>query len=472
MNANRKSLKIWLTVFGSLLMAVMLIDSLSGAWVYPAQAVSNATQPPDATYYSLIPVVWYHSLQPDRKKTRTPTPTSTSTTFPPSTLAPTATSTTLPTFTPTSTTTPTPTSHPLDTPTPTTTPGEGAWEIVFSPNVGSGTYGNQLNAVAVVSANNVWAVGFSPHPSGEPQYLRQTLVEHWDGSAWSVVPSPNPAGKTWVVLNGVAAVSANDVWAVGHSGDPSSIPLQTLTMHWDGVSWSIIPSPSPGTYNGNVLTAVAAVSANDVWAVGWYQSGQYGEEGGALTMHWDGVEWTVIPNPSPWTLHAVTAIASNDVWAVGEQSLLHWDGTAWSIVDYPLPPGDSYQVFRGVSAVSSNDVWAVGYSQWPYFYGYLYAPLSYHWDGNTWALVPNAGETNEYFHAVDAVSANDVWAVGDNGQTQLWNGASWSRIAAPYPGLGGRFNGVAAASATDIWAVGYYIDTSQILTYIGRYTVP
>jgi hypothetical protein len=338
--------------------------------------------------------------------------------------------------------------------------------------VGTGTYGNRLNAVAVVSANDVWAAGFSPHPSGSPQYIRQTLIEHWNGSSWSVIPSPNPAGKTYVVLNGVAAVSANDIWAVGSSGDPSSIPLQTLTEHWDGTSWSIIPSPSPGTYNGNVLNAVAAISSNDVWAVGWYQSGPSGQEGGALTMHWDGTSWTVIPNPSRWTLYAITAISSNDVWAVGEQSILHWNGTTWSIVSFPPPPGDSYQILKGISAVSANDIWAVGYSQWSYFYGYRYAPLTYHWDGTRWSWVPNAGDIDNYLHAVAAIAANDVWAVGDNGQTQHWNGANWSVVAAPYPGLGGRFNGVAAASASDVWAVGYYGDGNQNQTWIDRYTVP
>jgi len=379
----------------------------------------------------------------------------------------------IPTQTPTSISTVTQTPAPFSTPTvgPTTTVN-GTWKIVPSPNVGTGTYGNQLNAVAVLAANNVWSVGFSPHPSGTPLYIRQTLVEHWDGKNWSVVASPNPAGKTWVVLNGVDAISANDIWAVGHSGDPSSIHLQTLTEHWNGSSWSIIPSPSPGTYNGNVLNAVAAVSTNDVWAVGWYQSGSTGQEGGALTMHWDGAQWTVIPNPSKSTLYAITAISSNNVWAVGEQSILHWNGTNWSIVSFPPPPGDSYQIFKGIAAVSANDIWAVGYSQWSYFSGYRYAPLTYHWDGSGWSWVPNAGNIDEYLFAVTAIAANDVWAVGDNGQTQHWNGANWSRVAAPYPGLGGRFNGVAAASASDVWAVGSYTDGNQWLTWIDRYTIP
>ena len=429
MNANQKYLKKSLLVLGILLLIGAIIGMTSGAWVQPVQAAP--------------------------KRTRTPTQTASAT----------------PSRTPIRTATPTPAPFLTPTPGPTTTV-DGTWKIVSSPNVGTGTHGNRLNAVAVVSANDVWAVGFSPHPSGTPLYIRQTLIEHWDGSSWSVVPSPNPAGKPDVVLNGVAAVSASDIWAVGHSGDPAFAPWQTLTEHWDGSNWSIIPSPSPGTYNGNDLYAVAAVSTGDVWAVGWYQSGPTGQEGGALTMHWDGASWTVVPNPSRWPLYGVTAIASNDVWAVGEQSILHWNGTNWSTVSFPPPPGDSYQILKGISAASANDIWAVGYSQFAYFYGYRYYPLAYHWDGTRWSLVPNAGNIDEYLFAVTAIAANDVWAVGDNGQTQHWNGANWSRVAAPYPGLGGRFNGVAAASTRDVWAVGSYSDGNQWLTWIDRYTVP
>src|SRR5215510_14504786 len=287
MNTNQKFLKRSLYLFGSLLLIGAIIGMTSGVSVQSVQAAP--------------------------KRTRTPAPTATA----------------APSQTPISTLTPT--QAPFTTPTPgPTSPVNGTWKIVSSPNVGTGTYGNQLNAVAVVTANDVWAVGFSPHPSGSPQYIRQTLIERWNGSNWSVVPSPNPQGKTYVVLNGVAAISANDIWAVGHSGDPSSIPLQTLTEHWNGSNWSIIPSPSPGTYNGNVLNAVDGISSNDVWAVGWYQSGSTGQEGGTLTMHWDGKAWTVIPNSSRWSLNGVTAISSNDVWAVGEQSILHWNGTGWS----------------------------------------------------------------------------------------------------------------------------------------------
>jgi len=55
----------------------------------------------------------------------------------------------------------------------------GTWNVVPSPNVGTGR--NQLNGVAVISANDVWAVGSG---TGE-----KTLIEHWDGASWNVVPS-------------------------------------------------------------------------------------------------------------------------------------------------------------------------------------------------------------------------------------------------------------------------------------------
>ena len=51
------------------------------------------------------------------------------------------------------------------------------------------------------------------------------------------------------------------LWA-GH-GDTDAVE------HWNGTSWAIVPSPNMGTGN-NHLNGVAAVSASDVWAVGYY----------------------------------------------------------------------------------------------------------------------------------------------------------------------------------------------------------
>jgi len=48
-----------------------------------------------------------------------------------------------------------------------------------------------------------------------------------EAAAWSVVSSPSPGSVN--DLNGVASVSANDVWAVGESFNTTNNVLQTLT---------------------------------------------------------------------------------------------------------------------------------------------------------------------------------------------------------------------------------------------------
>src|SRR4051794_14549087 len=146
---------------------------------------------------------------------------------------------------------------PLDTPTSTPTQCPPNWTVVSSPNSGSSF--NELNGVAVVSANDIWAVGDYTNSN-----VYQTLTEHWNGTSWTVVSSPSfPNGSR---LLGVSAVSTNDVWAVGtYSSDGSN--FLTLTEHWNGSSWSVVSSPNPSTTRTE-LKAVAAGASNDVWAVG------------------------------------------------------------------------------------------------------------------------------------------------------------------------------------------------------------
>ena len=137
----------------------------------------------------------------------------------------------------------------------------------------------------------MWAVGYYYNGG-----IYQTLVEHWNGTSWSVVSSPNP-GTDDNYLSGVAAVSANDVWAVGYY-DNGSGASQTLVEHWNGTAWSVVPSPNAGT-SYNYLNGVAAVSASDVWAVGYYGIG--GSTNQTLVEHWDGTAWSVVSSPNVGT---------------------------------------------------------------------------------------------------------------------------------------------------------------------------
>jgi hypothetical protein len=239
-------------------------------------------------------------------------------------------------------------------------------------------------------------------------------------TVWSVVPSPN-GDLTNNLLAGVAAIADDDVWAVGNDAGPGA-PMQTLVEHWGGSTWSVVPSPNLGT-NGSGLTSVAAITSNDMWAVGQFSTGTVPH---TLTEHWDGSAWSIVPSPNIGTagnvLNAVTAVAANDVWAVGyaegsgftvnETLVEHWDGSAWTIVPSPNT-GTRTNSLVGVTARSQDDVWTVGTA----YDGIINQTLAEHWDGSTWSVVPspNVGASHNYLYAVSVPHGGpggSVWAVG------------------------------------------------------------
>ncbi len=139
---------------------------------------------------------------------------------------------------------------------------------------------------------------------------RRTLTEHWNGKEWSIVPSPNSSfpNVSATRLYGVDAMSTNDVWAVGYGEDFSSLKSETLIIHWNGKSWSIVPSPNPGgSEYTNTLNAIDGVAPNDIWSVG---AQGYPEK--SLTLHWNGSSWQTIPNACRTPLTGVVAITSRD----------------------------------------------------------------------------------------------------------------------------------------------------------------
>ncbi len=357
---------------------------------------------------------------------------------------------------------PTPTATPSPSPSP--TPVTGIWQVVPSPtiDVSHSTFGAKLNGVAVVSSTDVWAVGYGPLPGGAA-YVKQTLIEHWDGASWSIVPSPNPRVKTYpqAELFSVFAVSANDIWAVGSYVNPSYFPSFTLIEHWNGTSWNIVPSPSPDSQL-NELRSVAGVASNDIWAVGLAGDGGTFNPLRSLIEHWDGATWSVVSNPGVNDLFGVTALAASNVWAVAVHTspnvtdiVEHWDGIKWANVSAPsMNANGGFISLRGIAAVSATDIWAVGDEQ--NLLTNMGSSLAEHWDGTAWT-VSSASSLNSFFPAVTAPGSTDVWAVDGSGlmQTLHWDGTAWSLVSTPNPPPGGGLYGVTAVSSGNIWAVGW-----------------
>lgn len=341
-----------------------------------------------------------------------------------------------------------------------------------SPDVGKLGDDRGLLAVTAVSATDAWAVGYhTVYDFLNP--AQHTLIKHWDGTVWTVVPSPRSGIRRDRYLDGVSSVSARDVWAVGtkvNSQLGQVLHSKTLTEHWDGTSWVEVASPNPPSRSVDhsqdiSLSAVDAVSGSDVWAVGTFDQANTQK---TLVLHWDGSSWTILPSPSPRGgdyLAAVSAVSANDVWAVGgdysstahESRTLteHWDGTSWTAI--PMPnPGPRASALEDVSAVSATDVWAVGYSDTDTGS----ETLVEHWDGTSWTRVPSLGGPASALEAVSAVSASDAWAVGysnnDGGVIdsliEHWDGTSWT--PAPSPATpSSRLHAVSADATNDAWAV-------------------
>jgi len=237
-----------------------------------------------------------------------------------------------------------------------------SWIGVPSPNAGH--QGSQLLGVAAPDAGHAFAVGARSVVGDR----NRTLVEQYDGVSWSIVPSPN-RGPGYSVLSGVSALSGSDAWAVGARQLPSGAQAP-LVEHWNGNSWSYVRSPFFRRSPQTVLLDVAAVSADDVWAVGTYYSGDK-HENQPLTEHWDGTSWSILPAAFPgrdYAFSSLTAPAADDVWAVGYQAsgggplAEHWNGSSWSVVAIENPGTQS--LFLGV-AVAGSSVYATGVSDDP-----------------------------------------------------------------------------------------------------------
>ncbi len=308
--------------------------------------------------------------------------------------------------------------------------------------------------MAVVSACGAWAVG-----SYDNGTVQQTLVEHWNGSAWTVVASPDPGAGS--ILSGVQAASRTDIWAVGSYTDSSGAE-KTLALHWNGTVWKQAATPNPGAAT-NELSGVRVLSANDAWAVGSFlrfDSAVFH----TLILHWNGTRWTRVASPSPGRFAGLTGVAAtsaSNAWAVGGTGtgtlILHWNGTKWTHV--ASPPGAG--VLMGVSAKSAANAWAVGTSL-----GGVDHTLILHWNGARWTRVasPNPGGSHfdNTLSGVAVTSAGNAWAVGNyttgpaGSKTLIlrWNGTKWTHVASPNPGTSNQLNAVGAWSASNAWAVG------------------
>ena len=140
--------------------------------------------------------------------------------------------------------------------------------------------------------------------------------------------------------------------------------------------------------------------------------------------------------------------------------------TSWVAAPSPTWSGTGSDQLTGVDALSPNDVWAVGATSG-------YTGMVQHWDGTQWSAVPDDPPGySEILEAVSALSANDIWIVGSYNSgslggtlTEHWDGTQWTHVLSPNGGNStwAGLSSVSALATNDVWAVG----TTDRLVYGG-----
>lgn len=329
--------------------------------------------------------------------------------------------------------------------------------FVPTPNVTG--VSNQLFGVGGSSPTDIWAVG-DTGAIGNFCSL-STLIDHSNGSTWSISPSPNVPGTAFDRLESVTAVSPSNAFAVGQwSRTPCGNPHE-LSLRWDGHSWTVVPSDALDELSG--VSSVPGKSGS-VWAVGTHQPTKCGPNGcdSPVAKRWDANtgSWvkTSVPtsNNSPGRLSAVISLPGGKAWAVGSQGnveplVVHWNGTEWTLIPNRLP----HSILTAIFASSDADVWTAAVRLDPN--GFAIARYIEHWNGSNWSVTKLPDRPDDFIAAIGETSAIDVWAASSYFPTtsiyselpllEHYDGTSWSVVPTPANGVESGAAGLYLSSA-------------------------
>ena len=310
--------------------------------------------------------------------------------------------------------------------------------------VPAGDQQDRLVAIAGSASDDVWAVG------DRLPDLRHVfpLFEHWDGRRWAYSAGVSLGGRQ-AFLTSVAALSSDDVWAVGDFASVGPVPPAPLIEHWNGRSWSLQPTRALTQLKSalpQTLTSVAALAPDDVWVLG-----TPGSNSSDVYLHWNGASWQLSrgPNIRPHYGSAAMQVVATDhrggLWAAGGWmrgygeagvpgggTVERWNGRRWEV--------DRHAAWRKpltmVAPVAPDDVWAItGGSFTIAGGGYGVSPVQVlHWNGSTWRVELSLGGASSVLPTgLAAVSADDAYVTGHYTATQQpfiehWDGTRWRRV--------------------------------------------
>ena len=322
-----------------------------------------------------------------------------------------------------------------------------------------------VTSVAARAPADVWLVGFTYRSS-----LDDAMGSwHWNSRRWLGAGVKGLTARVTPVLS--VASSGRDAWAVGRLGSRGP-----LALHWNsrfrdrfGYTWWARVGV-PRTLAPGGLDSVVMVSPRDLWAVG-----------DTFVLH-RLKTWSRITPPAfvvaGTSLSVTTVPGTTAVWITGydeDADVWHaarWTGSGWA--DSTVTPGLIHnRPGRNIAFATATDGWIVGRA--PTRKGQA---LVVHWNGLSWSPVnglPLPPASASELSGVAVRSPNDVWTVGSyltsSGATRSlvlhWDGAKWSRMAAPGPGL---TEVAVVPGSRQAWAVGgSYLGKRLVLDNVLRY---
>jgi hypothetical protein len=244
-----------------------------------------------------------------------------------------------------------------------------------------------FNSVSCSGPSSCVAVGDENDNTGQ---MPLALAEHWNGSTWSVVPTAVPAGATVTGFFGVSCASPTSCTAVGQVGTTGG--GGTLAEHFDGRTWTIEPTPAFPKSAEPQLLAVSCSGA-DCMAVGRKFSGSGFVP---ITEAFNGHSWSMVSPATPagaiaFTLNAISCSAPSSCYAVGASGTRsnpattlteQWNGHSWTVVASPSAPG--LDDLTGVWCTSSQSCMAVGSAAT----GTTQATLAMRLSAGHWTITP------------------------------------------------------------------------------------
>lgn len=144
----------------------------------------------------------------------------------------------------------------------------GGWAVVPGPDLSDP--GGYLDAITCPAAGECWAGGGGPEAEGPP------VVEHLSGGAWStesVAEQPSASAGSGTI-SGIACSSLSDCWAVGYEAMPAWDG--SLVEHYDGTAWTAMSIPAPsGSAGMAFMEGITCAEPSPFMAVGYAIGGQH-----------------------------------------------------------------------------------------------------------------------------------------------------------------------------------------------------